>query len=257
MTVGERHAMERARELTGRLRTVLSDHQDSENIERREPIGNGVWESLPEVVGLGVSPFNEIVEALDQALAVAGYGVEPMEDLPLDEFWTLGSRAKRGPIRNIHAGFLEPVLRLPLVRRVPERVVAFLLAIPGDRDLLKREHHNQVGWHYHYLNFRRARSNIVLCWDTRATRKAGQVYPLFQETHGEDHADFAGRPDLWGPTKKESMHEACVPDLDKWPLDSFRCASNKAGPVWPLTAILTPIGNVIPTNSKKVKKSRW
>jgi hypothetical protein len=262
MTNRENGGMRHARELASWLRSVLLELQSRELSQFDEPIGEGVWQPLPKIVPLEVKvlqPFGEIIESLDHALTEAGYGDEPTKyRLTPDEFWTLGSRTKLFPIRSIHIGFIEPVLRAPIVPRLSETVVAFLLAIPGERDLLKREHHNQVGWHYHYLDFKRARSNLVLCWDTRAVRQTGQDHPLFQETHGEGHSDFPARPDLWGITKKKSMHDACTPDLDSWPLSTFRCASNKSGPVWPLAAMLTPIVDVIPPSSnpsvKKVKK---
>jgi hypothetical protein len=186
-----------------------------------------------------------------------GNGTElSKSQLPPDQFWSLGNRTIVFPVREMHKGFIEPVLRVPIIPRLPETVVAFLLAIPGERDLLKREHHNQVGWHYHYLNFRKDRSNLVLCWDTRAVRQSGKDHPLFQETHGEGHADFPARPDLWGTNKRKSMHNACAPDLDVWPLTTFRCASAKAGPVWPLFAGLTPIAHAVPTAFDASKKGR-
>jgi hypothetical protein len=237
--------MSRARRLASWLRSASLEHQSRERGRFDQPIGEGEWQPLPEIFPSdagALQPFGEIIESLDQALNEAGYGDVPTKyRLPPDEFWTLGSTIKSFPIRTIHIGFIEPVLRVPIIPRLSETVVAFLLDIPGERDLLKREHHNQVGWHYHYLNFKRERSNIILCWDTRAARQSGQEHPLFQETHGEGHADFPGRPDLWGITKKKSMHDACGPDLDSWPLHAFRCASKKAGPVWPLAAKLTPI----------------
>lgn len=241
MTIQEERAMGHARRLLTLLRSALSERQLGGFIQSDAPIGEGRWHPLPKAFPseMGVQPFGEIIVSLDQTLSEMEYDESVEFPLPADEFWTLGSITKTFPIRSIHRGFVEPVLRLPIIPRLPQIVVAFLLKIPDERDLLKREHHNQVGWHYHYLNFRKARSNIVLCWDTRADRQKDQDHPLFQETHGEGRADFQARTDLWGDTKKESMHIACAPDLDNWPLSSFRCASNKAGPVWPLTAILT------------------
>ena len=193
-----------------------------------------------------LQPFSEIVDSLDRTLAGAGYGMKSTKhDLPLGEFWTFGSVILNFPIRAIHGGFVEPLMRAPIIAHVPETVVAFLLEIPRERDLLDRERHNQVGWHYHYLDFKRARSDIVLCWDTHVVRQKGRDHPLFQETHGKGHAAFTARPDLWGPTKKKSMHYACAPDLDTWPLNDFRCASAKAGPVWPVSAILRPVATTI------------
>jgi hypothetical protein len=232
--------MLRAGELANWLRYALLEHQHSELGRSDEPIGEGVWQPLPTPPVLEekvLQPFGEIIGSLDRILTEAGYRTIPSKSqLAPNEFWTLGSSTKRFPIRNIHIGFIEPVLRVPIISRLPQTVTAFLLAIPGERDLLKREHHNQVGWHYHYLNFKKARSNLVLCWDTRAAYQKGGDYPMFRETHAEGRADFKARPDIWGLTKKKSMHDVCAPDLDRWPLSTFRCASAKAKLVWPVSA---------------------
>jgi len=237
--------MAHAGELAKWLRSALLEHQHGELSRSDEPIGDGSWQPLPMPFSLEeqvVQPFGEIIDSLDRILTEAEYRAKSSKWLlASDEFWTLGSTTRCFPIRNIHIGFVEPVLRIPIISRLPEAVIAFLLAIPGERDLLKREHHNQVGWHYHYLDFKQARSNLVLCWDTRAAHRQGNDHSLFQETHAESHADFKARPDLWGITKKKSMHDVCAPDLDRWPLSTFRCASAKAQPVWPVSARVTPM----------------
>jgi hypothetical protein len=196
----------RASNLVQRLRLfllVLSDER------RSEQLGNGAQKPLPSPFSPKPTPtqsISEIVDSLDRILADSEYGTKSSKhQLPVGEFWSLGSIILRLPIRTIHGGFVEPLMRAPIIRHVPETVVAFLLEIPGGRDLLQREHHNQIGWHYHYLNFKEARSDVVLCWDTRAVRQDRKDHPLFQETHGKG---FAARPDLWGSTKKKSMHDA-------------------------------------------------
>jgi hypothetical protein len=246
--------------LVERLRNTILAHQRSEFGQTAEPLGHGEWQPLPNASSVEQAPsirhIAEIVQELDRALRNDGYPINPSKEQPSpDEYWTFGSEIITFPIRSIYVGFVEPVLHVPIVRHIPESVVAFLLAIPGERDVLKREHHGQVGWHYHYLDVKRRRSNVVLCWDTRAARENDKDHPLFQEHHGEGHAEFGARPDLWGPTKKESMHGACAPDLDTWPLPSFRCASSKAGPVWPLSAKVTPIVAPSPPSTKSPSAS--
>jgi hypothetical protein len=238
--------------LVDRLRNTILAHQKGEIGRLTEPLGDGDWQPLPNASSIEQEPsmrdVADVVQGLDRALKDDGYPLKSSEqELTSGEYWTLGSVTITFPIRSIYGGFVEPARRIPIIRHVPESVVAFLLTIPGGRDLLEREHHGQVGWHYHYLDFKRRRSNVVLCWDTRATRVIGKDHPLFQEHHGEGHAEFPARPDLWGPTKKVSMHGACAPDLDTWPLNAFRCASSKAEPVWPFAAKLTPI--VAPSQS--------
>jgi hypothetical protein len=179
------------------------------------------------------------IEELDALLEGMSFDVSSTQ-LEEGEFWSLGSIDVHHKLRPIHAGFVEPMLRLPINEPLPERVVAFLLQIPGDGDLLKREHHDHFGWHYHYLDYKKRRSNIILCWDTRATLSGAQpLRPIFWETHAEGTRDFAARPDRWGSNKRSSMHGACSCDLGKWPLNEFKTPGQKAVAVWPPNAVLT------------------
>lgn len=246
MNNGNNRGLTDALELVKRLRNTLAEHHNSEFTDRPEQRGESEWQPLPDASRFEPTPamrhLERIIQGLAKPLADVGDSARlPEQVLPPDEYWTLGSVTRSFPIRGIHLGFLEPVHRVPVVSHIPETVVAYLLTIPGDRDLLKREHHNQVGWHYHYLDFNRRRSDVVLCWDTRAVYAKGKILPLFQESHGKGRSDFPARPDLWGDAKKQSMHQVCAPDLDRWPIGEFRCASGKAGPVWPLSARLTPM----------------
>ncbi|MBX4967809.1 hypothetical protein [Rhizobium binae] len=213
-------------------------------------IGEGEWRELPtEVPQLG--PIRDeaslIVRELDTALKHNNW--RPDRNLiafPDPGLWSLGSVEQRAPIRKIHLGYLEPIRRFPVIERVPELVVAFLTKIPGWDDYVKREYHPGVGWHYHYLSDPRKRSDVLIAWDTRWQPPAEAPddlppppRPLFGEKHGEGKADFSAKPWLWGDRKKESMHDVCAPDLKKWPIHEFRCASNHAEPVWPSSARLT------------------
>lgn len=194
------------------------------------------------------STLEGITHALEEALE--GMDWRPAPDAPplaRDAVYTLGEWQQRAPLRQIVRGFVEPVRRVPLVSRVPEPVVLYLVhKLPGGAESLKREHHKGVGWHYHYLDKRKGRSNVVLCWDTRweaakteEERKAQGPRPIFWEHHGEGNADFSAQPSLWGDPKRQSMREVCAGDL-KRNISEFRPASDDAEPVWPLLSILTP-----------------
>jgi hypothetical protein len=264
----DHHLMNRAGEAADRLLSALRQVRHTESNRLGEPRGSGEWQPLPNPFVLdGTSTSNvgsarRIVDELAQILDKAGYQMRPPEpEYVYGETWSLGSiTLATAPVRPIHLGYIEPALRIRVVEYVPDNVVAFLLEIPGGRDFLEREQHGPIGWHYHYLDSKRARSNIVLCWDTRVPHQKGTAHPLFQESHGEGHAEFTARPDLWGTTKKQSMHRVCTPDLGKWPLNTFRCASAKAQPVWPQNAKLTPIPSTnagstpFPAQSKRKRK---
>ncbi|MHA0336783.1 hypothetical protein [Sphingomonas sp. ABOLF] len=194
------------------------------------------------------STLEGMTHALEEALE--GMDLRPAPDAPPlapDAVYTLGEWQQRAPLRQIVRGFVEPVRRVPLVSRVPEPVVLYLVhKLPGGAESLKREHHKGVGWHYHYLDKRKGRSNVVLCWDTRweaakteEERKAQGPRPIFWEHHGEGNADFSAQPSLWGDPKRQSMREVCAGDL-KRNISEFRPASDDAEPVWPLLSILTP-----------------
>ena len=184
----------------------------------------------------GLVPIVGTVDALDQALEEAGFDAEP-PSLGGRDFFSLGAVTLVGKPRWIHTGYVQPMLRLPMVTRLPDRVIAFLTQMPGDDEWVEGENHCNLGYHYHYLNAKKERSDVALCWDTRAARQT--PHPLFQEKHGESHSRFPGRPELWGKTKRQSFHDACAKDLNRWTLDKFRMACDKAGPVWPLGAVLT------------------
>lgn len=232
-------------------------------------IGEGEWRELPiEVPRLGPirDEATRLVGELNAILTHDNW--RPDQNrllLPEVGQWNLGSLEQRAPIRKIHLGYLEPVRRFPVVERVPEPVVAFLAKIPGWNDYVKREYHPGVGWHYHYLSDPGKRSDVLLAWDTRWQASANlsektprPPHPFFGEKHGEGKADFSAKPWLWGDKKKESMHGICAPDLQRWPIHEFRCASNHAEPVWPTRAKLTSmtVPTSPPTTSSEKKKLR-
>lgn len=191
-------------------------------------------EAIQRLAQLAVDELHELVKGMTFEVKRP-----PLEN---GEFWSIGSIDFHQDMRPIHLGFLEPKLRIPITEPLSECVVNFLLEIPGDKDLLKREHHDHFGWHYHYLDRKKLRSNTILCWDTRAKPCGARLQlPIFCETHAEGTKDFTAKPEQWGSRKRGSMHEACSPDLAKWPLNEFKTPGRKAMPVWPLNAVLTVV----------------
>lgn len=193
---------------------------------------------LQEILG----KIANALETLEQVLEDRAEGAAPKEHAIDNEgVWSLGQITTSGPRRPIRGGWVEPVVGRRLIVTSP-LIIAFLTSLP-DGDWLKRERHAHFGWHYHYLDRRRRRSDIVLCWDVRALPPKPELRPLFQEKHGEGGADFSARPDTWGERKRRSVHEACLPDLDR-PIEEFRSPANKAIAVWPRGAVLTrPAGS--------------
>jgi len=186
-------------------------------------IRNNVEKLLGELAGL------------DKELAEANYD-ETVSALKSDEVWTLGSVRHAYETREIHLGFIEPIFSEPILPRLSERVIAFLIEIEGYDDFLKREHHAHFGWHYHYLDRKKRRSNVILCWDIKTSNTPR---PLFYEGHGEGSYDFPAKPHLWGEPKRKSMYDACAHELPNWKLETFKMASKDSEAVWPLGAALT------------------
>lgn len=241
--MAEEVRLTKAIRLASHLHAIAAEIAKGES-RRREQNGEGDGEApwSPNIFHQdtadwrGLELLVEVADALDQALEEGGFNAEPPSAEPGD-FFSLGTITLYSAPRKIHAGFVQPVLRLPIVTRLTDRVIAFLTRIPGYDEWLKGENHFNLGYHYHYLNAKQERSDVALCWDTRA--QAQTPHPLFQEKHGESHSKFSGRPDLWGTHKRQSIHKACSKDLRRWTLDKFRMACDKAGPVWPLGAMLT------------------
>ncbi|MGO7837064.1 hypothetical protein [Rhizobium johnstonii] len=248
------HYPVKATRLVDHLRGALKELREGLRENRNEITKARTWQPLPPPHEPLATPLSRhidgIIGELDAILIAAQHDTSTRIKLPDGQNWTLGSSPYAGPLRSIYGGSLLPIKHIPVVERVPDRVFSFLLEIAGDRDLLKREHHDHIGWHYHYLDRWERRSNIVLCWDVRDLKVANDDRAIFQETHAEGQPDFIGRPELWGEAKKESMYDACRPDLDDWAAHLFRCASGKAKPVWPVSASLTPVSRPQPKAPK-------
>lgn len=109
--------------LAARLRAMAAEigHEESRRREQDwEGDGEAPWSHSIFHQGTadwrGLEPVVEIADALNQALAESEFGAEPPAAEPLD-FFSLGTVTRYGNPRPIHAGFVQPVLRLPIVTR--------------------------------------------------------------------------------------------------------------------------------------------
>lgn len=194
-----------------------------------------------------LTPAEQMISELQDALAGIGWNPEIVDVTKSErDHWTFGTSVTfRGTPRSIYRGFLQPVLRVPILTRVPEIVALYLITIDEGEDYLENESHSGVGWHYHYLDWRGDRSDVVLCWDTRWKAPISQTKPparrgLFVEKHAEKGKAFNARPWKWGPKKRKTMHDVCAADLRMRRIEEYRCAANKSELVYPPDATLTP-----------------
>lgn len=196
---------------------------------------------------VGQARLVDKMKKLDKALDEAGWDPD-LSDIPPSarDHWTLGEAITlESSSRPIRRGFVTPMWREPILRRIPDRIALYLITIDRGKDYLDRENHN-MGWHYHYLDWRKRRSNMILSWDTRWTAPKAQtgqtaLRGLFIEPHGEKkNADFVAKPHLWGAAKRQTVYDACAPDLKKWKIEEFKCASDDGKLIHPPGMTLTP-----------------
>jgi hypothetical protein len=134
---------------------------------------------------------------------------------------------------NIHKGLLERFRPEPIIAESDDRAVCKFIAIAGIKNVLARD--NQQGWHYHYCKPNGKRSDTILTFDRD---NAALSNPLFWERHRERNSSFYAKAELWGHDKRQSAYSACAADLNR-PSGQFRRPSNKAKPVWPISALLS------------------
>ena len=188
------------------------------------------------------TPAAAIIRELRDALISTEWSAEDMNDRDVPQGnWTFGTAMTvRGPSRTVHGGFLDPVRRIPILTQVPVQVVLYLITIDRGEDYLQNETHSGVGWHYHYLDWRKRRSDVVLCWDTRwITTGPPSKRGLFVEKHADGGKPFKAKPNSWGDRKRGTMYAVCEADLKKRRIDEYRCAADKAEAVYPRNAVLT------------------
>lgn len=261
------------RDIARRLLDSAAQAEPANIMVSRLPISQDELEILRQEFGVpdvDIRLANEMIGTLQKALDDTDWDPD-VSEIPQGErdHWTFGTAMTiRARPRPILRGFVQPLRREPVLKRVSDRVALYLITLEDGKDYLDRETHG-MGLHYHYLNRREERSNVILSWDTRWKAPNPQTKPptlraLFVEHHGEkNNADFVARPELWGAKKRATMHEACAPDLLRWPIEEFKCAANKSALVHPPGRTLTPHPDAIAAavakasaNAKKIKNPR-
>lgn len=146
--------------------------------------------------------------------------------------WHFGKLTIVGSVEPFLRGHLERREVIPLVSDLPRSVSLFLVSVPTTRDYVEREIHNeQWGYHYHYLDAKKRRSDTLLTFD--AASPPNTQPKLCWEPHAEAHT-ISARPETWGSKKRESVYSVCFPDTTKWPLSVFKRPAANALPVWPV-----------------------
>ena len=152
-----------------------------------------------------------------------------------EEHWSLGAEDIRGPLIPILRGELEPVRRVVVAPGLPDGVFLLFLSIDGLKDLLVREVHGHWGYHYHYLDSKRRRSDTLLTFapQLKTLPKGQQVRVLTWERHSEK-SHFSARAGSWGEKKRQSVYQSCIGDSAKRHLSDFKTPGKNAETVWPI-----------------------
>jgi hypothetical protein len=141
----------------------------------------------------------------------------------------------------IHLGFVDCYFVYPTSPTLSNRLYYIVVKLPGMDDLLVRERHDVLGWHYHYCDRQKRRSDTLMSFDQGRVAKApfpsnNNITPLCWEAHAVKKAKFAAKPWRWGDTKRRSIYVACEPDLAIHPPLKFKPPSKEALDVWPAPA---------------------
>ncbi|SMQ85899.1 hypothetical protein SAMN06295905_3194 [Devosia lucknowensis] len=222
-------------------------------------IESGEWASIDNDMPSDIErpPDRTLSRLLDQ---LDGLATDPSIDDEIAERyhagdWALDAEYQVMRPRKILRGYAVPVRLMPI--RTPVTLRAFAFITVDDDSFLDR--HLFQGIHYHYCLADKRHTTTMVCWDTRwvsplAKNAPKEVRPLFHELHAEGAKSVRARPERWNDEKRQSIRNACAPDLGTYAISDFRCASNDAEPVWPRTARLTP--RMPSTSAPKKRKSR-
>ena len=188
-----------------------------------------------------IASIHAYVDLLNRVLDVAGSrssatASPTAQTGPSDRVISTRVFAGRKPI---HLGSLERYFVYPASPPLHVELLRFVVAIPDMSDVLIREQHDVFGWHYHYCDQRRRRSDILMSFDRKrnvaSANPKSQLPPLCWEPHGVNKAKFKAKPWLWGDRKRKTIYEACAPDLGIVPALTFKPPSREAADVWPTT----------------------
>jgi hypothetical protein len=250
------YTAEAAFELEEIRRSFLARALDAERLA--SPIeGQTLPSDVEAEVRREITRAQVLVDDLDSQLSDNEWQPPAESSIPHSEHHPeYGFVLLQAPLREIIRGYLKPVRRVPLVARMPERVWLYLITmLPGVRDGLARDIHGGIGYHYHYLDRLKRRSDVVLSFDTRwvaPTKPLNSqllLRPLFVEKHAEGKAHFVAKPWSWQNEKRQSIYDICARDLH-FGVQNFRCAANGSDAVWPRSATLTPRPSTVAVSSR-------
>lgn len=128
-------------------------------------------------------------------------------------------------------GRLDAFTHTAWVERGPTPLLFRLIAIAGEKCEIERENHGSWGYHYHYLDHKGRRSDVIFSFLPTDTNTPAR---LWWERHGEGKAAFSPDVQAWGASKRTSIHGACERDLRKRKLADYKCPSKEALALWPI-----------------------
>jgi hypothetical protein len=106
-----------------------------------------------------------------------------------------------------------------------------LITIVGERCGIERENHGSWGYHYHYVDDKRRRSDVIFSFLPTDTKTPPR---LWWERHAEGKAEVSPDVLTWGASKRTSIHRACERDLTKRRLADYKRPSKEALVLWPI-----------------------
>jgi hypothetical protein len=196
------------RELPGELADRLL--RPMEGIRRLEA-------SLIRVAGINPDRIGSLLEDDEyKRTELANILQQAAGDIPIESLATLRAAmvVDRKPIVR---RYLDVVCSRPAITHLETPVLyCTLLGLPNG-DSLMRENHGW-GYHFHYSDDGKRRADILLTFsrDHKAVEK-----PVTWEPHAIKKADFEARVPAWGLGKRESVHFACLRDLNKRNLTDY------------------------------------
>lgn len=197
---------------------------------------------VPEHAGRARAIVARIESALRGLIAAQANIREPSSGGSADTYnretdsptWTLGSVTYCLERRPVLRGEVEWRNVGPIAPDIPDRLVQYLASVPGTRDQIAREAHGHWGYHYHYLDSDKRRSDTLLTFGRGVGGSTGSPSPiLFWERHAEGQK-FRARADSWRKRKRRNVYEVCYPDTLRFGLASFKRPASDALTVWPL-----------------------
>jgi hypothetical protein len=223
---------------------ILYDPVQSTDLRQAQmvaEIGSNIWQRHRIVAPLISNDFEQMQPMLDELSTKlkeidnqipAKFSADIPSDFTIvdNEVFCFGTVQKLLEQKPILRGFAEAVKNEPIGSTQSRKLAFYLLSIPRLKGKLCRENHDHFGYHYHYLDKDKRRSDTVLTFGSPPAGTKGVT--LFFEKHAINKAGFVAKMDLWGNKKRISTYKTCAPDLKKWPLSEFKRPSMDASPLW-------------------------